>query len=307
MNSPQSPQLIPLCSDLMGRSVKTAAVTAGLRGHSDSQVTNEEHQNSSDSHDTNKQHHYHHASSQDDYARLLAHGSSGVTEVPPRNEWKWKGRMEKQFLDSRANQNSGDGCYGQLWLPRFAVLTEDRLTFIHDENSEHVTDVIPLAELIRIDFTDLQDAMGIPRQQQDSKTRIFEQQDSSRDPPQGQESSHSAYKQLTLKTMKGGFNSGRKCTYRLPAKDAEVWAIELQMRSALAKNKADNAALTAAHGYHTFSYYRAKALALYEADISQYWLAAMILFAFAIDVWDAQLLPEEGSVEIPHVQNCVMW
>jgi hypothetical protein len=265
----------------------------------------------------------HHDSKATDLA-LFAHGGGKFSQAPPRKTWKWKGRLEKHVLDSRANQNSGDGCYGQHWLPRFAVLTDDRLSFMHDENSEDVTDTIPLAELVRIELVAEEKDLDLPNEdvgnrarRQDSTRNLLQRQDSI-----GAQSQRASpvYRQLLLRTVKGGFNSGRRYTYRVSARDAEMLHTELQMRTAIAKQRADDAALEAEHGLRTFSYYRAKGSAVYESDVTQYCLAVVICLAFLVDILDAQFLPEEGCgslharkksapyliVKISRVQKCEM-
>jgi hypothetical protein len=96
-------------------------------------------------------------------------------------------------------------------------------------------------------------------------------------------------------TIEDGFNSGRRYIHRMPEEEVYDWHVELKELVSTAKIRERERAMRAAHGSHTIAYYRAWCLQIYESRRMQYMLAVLIMLAFAIDLGEAQILPEDGD------------
>jgi len=71
---------------------------------------------------------------------------------------------------------------------------------------------------------------------------------------------------------------------------------EIKTLAKLSRNNADEAEMIAAHGgRNTIAFQRARTLKLYNSKRSQWAIALLITLAFAIDLSEAQLLPEPDS------------
>ena len=73
----------------------------------------------------------------------------------------------------------------------------------------------------------------------------------------------------------------------------------------MAKQHAHDLALHALHGHSKLSLLRAKTLLVYESVLAQYSIAALIFCGFALDISEAQILPEVCSVARVCVCVCV--
>jgi hypothetical protein len=194
-----------------------------------------------------------------------------------RDRWKLSGALEKQILDGRLNMNTDDGCIGIRWLERFAVLTEDSLLITKSEHEHAVTDCIPLAEVGRL-WTE---ESRLPSSEVRNKSQL---------------SNDELQFSLTIQTIQGSLNSGRRYVFRFLSKDeCEDWLDTVELCMSRAKQRKLRDSLKSQHGQGTLSYYRARGLVIFESDLFQYSTAVIIVLAFAVDILDAQLLPEEGT------------
>lgn len=100
---------------------------------------------------------------------------------------------------------------------------------------------------------------------------------------------------MIIQTIEDGFNSGRRYVHRVPEAEAYDWLAHLKELIPKAKVREKERAMSAEHGSRTLAYYRAKCLHIYESRRTQYMLAVLIMLAFAVDLGEAQLLPEEGD------------
>ena len=63
----------------------------------------------------------------------------------PPEERRRSGRMEKKMTASKAQARPGTD--GTTWLPRFAVLNDEKLAFVKAEGDDSIIDFIPLSEV----------------------------------------------------------------------------------------------------------------------------------------------------------------
>ena len=208
----------------------------------------------------------------------LEQNAAPLSSLLDRRRTGW---MEKRFEHWQT---------GTSWLPRYAVLTVDRLVFAKSEDDDdRIVDYIPLAEIVSVEIANgLKDDFSSPLASPASRGGGVPGS-SQRQLPVHQEQSEP---HLVIRTIESGHNSGRAYIHRLPNEDAARWHSDLKLLCAQAKLAAERDA----HA-NRLSYFRAKMLSHYEAKRTQLLIALVITCAFAVDVSEAQLLPAEGTEE----------
>jgi hypothetical protein len=113
----------------------------------------------------------------------------------PPEERRRSGRMEKKMVASKAQAQPGTD--GITWLPRFAVLSDEKLAFVKTEGETGIIDFIPLAEVEAVSMQQI-------------------------DKDEGHAHDITQEYHLIIQTVADGFNSGRRYVHRVPPEDAEV-------------------------------------------------------------------------------------
>jgi hypothetical protein len=103
---------------------------------------------------------------------------------------------------------------------------------------------------------------------------------------------------LIIQTIPEGFNSGRRYVLKLPTTESHAWLRLLRELVAKAQAHAADLKMQQDHGGRGLTYYRARSRNFYEHDRTQYFIALLIMFAFAVDIGEAQVLPEDYSAVI---------
>ena len=102
--------------------------------------------------------------------------------------------------------------------------------------------------------------------------------------------------QLIILTVADGHNSGRSYIYRVHHNLAQEWLDLLLQYSSEARSRHEKNQLKETYGDSKFSYIRARCKQLYNGPTFQTFAAFMIGTAFVIDMAEAQILPEEGTI-----------
>ena len=100
---------------------------------------------------------------------------------------------------------------------------------------------------------------------------------------------------IVIATIEGGHNSGKTYIHRVPESDAQAWLGAVTSAVKEAKAAALKKELVLKYGHSTYSMLRAKSQIAYQSERFQILTASFILSAFALDICEAQLLPEQGS------------
>jgi hypothetical protein len=100
---------------------------------------------------------------------------------------------------------------------------------------------------------------------------------------------------IVIATIEGGHNSGKTYIHRVPESDAQAWLGAVTSAVKEAKAAALKKELVLKYGHSTYSMLRAKSQIAYQSERFQMLTASFILSAFALDICEAQLLPEQGS------------
>ena len=151
------------------------------------------------------------------------------------------------------------------WHKVKAVLTADTL-FFAKQDSKIVSDEIPLHEIADI-LTE----------------STLEKGDDT------------VKKALIIQTTKDGHNSGRTYVCRPDPEEFDMWLNDLQKLCQAAKIVQEKARREVEYAGSRLSRFRAKVLRLYESMHSQTFFATVLIACFAIDVWEAQVLPADGT------------
>ena len=100
---------------------------------------------------------------------------------------------------------------------------------------------------------------------------------------------------IVIATIEGGHNSGKTYIHRVPESDAQAWLGAVTSAVKEAKAAALKKELVLKYGHSTYSMLRAKSQIAYQSERFQMLTASFILSAFALDICEAELLPEQGS------------
>ena len=136
------------------------------------------------------------------------------------------GRMEKKMIATK----SQPGTDGIEWVPRFAVLSDEKLAFVNDEGESSIVDFIPLTEVEAVSLQQVGTHNALPRT--GSKINALPQEGSKPQPHSGAQGSFKVPSKdqggtlqeyhIVIQTVADGFNSGRRYVHRVPPDDAEV-------------------------------------------------------------------------------------
>ena len=113
------------------------------------------------------------------------------------------------------------GTDGTTWLPRFAVLNDEKLAFVKAEGDDSIIDFIPLSEVEAVSLQHVdkdEDNAGVSSLQ---RIASKSSQGSLKVLPKDQSKTSQEY-HLIIQTVADGFNSGRRYVHRVPPEDAEV-------------------------------------------------------------------------------------
>ena len=208
-------------------------------------------------------------------ARRVVETDEFEDKLPPLPEQRRSGHMEKKMVTSSAQAKPGSD--GVAWLPRFAVVCSRRLSFVKDEGDEDVIDFIPLAEMTAVDLHSV-DVEIISQKTDKTEHEV-----------------HTEH-HLTIQTVADGFNSGRRYVLKTSEADAQGWLLILRELVEKAKRRVLDMEMQLEHGGRGLAYYRARSRNFYESPQTQYVVAVLIMFAFAVDIGEAQVMPSEESI-----------
>lgn len=138
----------------------------------------------------------------------------------PPEERRRSGRMEKKMTASKAQARPGTD--GTTWLPRFAVLNDEKLAFVKAEGDDSIIDFIPLSEVEAVSLQHVdkdEDNAGVSSLPRPASFKSS--QGSLKVLPKEQSKTSQEY-HLIIQTVADGFNSGRRYVHRVPPEDAEV-------------------------------------------------------------------------------------
>ena len=147
------------------------------------------------------------------------------------------------------------------WMPRLAVLTQECLYFANP-STDLIIDHIPLHEI----------------------NKVFLQED--------EDESNDDYQEIIIETIPDGFNSGRAYIHRALRKDAGKWSEAIERESKHARWVQEEANRTEKG---PLALWRLRVKRVYENSITQAVIASLIMASFAIDLVQAEILPEDGS------------
>lgn len=140
----------------------------------------------------------------------------------PPDERRRSGRMEKMVVASQAQAKPGTD--GIAWLPRYAVLSDEKLSFVKAEGEENVIDFIPLAEIEAVSMQQIETEDGQVSSPVRASSKNLLQHPSGRPgsfralPEAEGETEH----HLIIQTIADGFNSGRRYVHRVQSDAAAV-------------------------------------------------------------------------------------
>jgi len=152
----------------------------------------------------------------------------------PPDERRLSGHMEKMVVTSQAQSKPGTD--GIAWLPRYAVLSDDKLAFVKAEGEENVIDFIPLAEIEAVSLQQIETEDGqvsspvrmssknLLQLPSPGRTGSIRRPGSFRATPQAEQAAGASEHHLIIQTIADGFNSGRRYVHRVDSDAAAVGA-----------------------------------------------------------------------------------
>ena len=102
---------------------------------------------------------------------------------------------------------------------------------------------------------------------------------------------------LIIGTLADGHNSGRTYVFRVPHAQAQDWFMTLQQSVRQAKVNKRQQVMLSRYGTSKYSMYRYKVHKMYVSNTFSYITAFLIIFAFFLDMVEAQLLPQKNTSE----------
>ena len=102
---------------------------------------------------------------------------------------------------------------------------------------------------------------------------------------------------LIIGTVEGGHNSGKNYVHRIANEDAQAWYELIHRQVRLAKEASRQRKIEEKYGTSRYSMYRAIVHRAYTSNTFQYSVAFVIVFAFFLDMVEAQILPARDSIE----------
>eukprot|EP00960_Hanusia_phi_P006656 190222-Hanusia_phi.AAC.8 len=147
------------------------------------------------------------------------------------------------------------------WMPRLAVLTQETLYFANP-STDLIIDEIPVHEI----------------------NKVFLQED--------EDESNDDYQEIIIETIPDGYNSGRAYIHRAFREDAGKWTETIERQAKYARHLQEEASRTERG---PLAMCRLRVKQVYENSITQSLIAFLILASFAMDLAQAEILPEDGS------------
>ena len=186
---------------------------------------------------------------------------------------------ESECLRIGCLQRKSINTKGIVWDKRIVCLTEDMLMFAQIEDSERgVIDYIHLQDVVECELKDDEDTMSMVENADDDEDTHGDHKNKDR-----------RMLEVIFRTYEESRNCGRSYIYRSTVHDAEEWEVEVDRAVGRAKHKAFEENMQREYGHSTFAMARARWKHTTESPTYQYAVAALILFAFIVDVLDAQL------------------
>ena len=204
-------------------------------------------------------------------------------QAPHSDECLRTGQLDRKSMDSK----------GVSWTSQLVRLTQNRVLISKVDNPRHVFDYINLCEVVECELKagDGNRRVDVPPPPSENRfTRTFSEETMSEPDTDAR-----GTLELIIRTTEDGYNGGRSYIFRTGYSIAVAWEREIDQAVASAKAQTLEQQLQEKYAHSRFAMTRAQMRQLYHSLPFQFSVAGLILFAFVLDVVQAEVLPLPDS------------